>query len=257
MALPFGPGAVVDIFVRSRSEQDVAPHWLPHWESEFHPIIDDEEAYRQWVKYAVRLVREDLVLLAEPEEERWWQPYFGDDDAGALVRDAYRVVRHLHTTKRWPAPPEEPSRQFRFYDESREAADELKKVLGWIETHAAQSAVSSDEPPAVPKKYLTSWREILIGLGFTNNAQDRERVRNLNEQYDGPIVIPKQGAQPKVEHTKLVEWWNGLEAQWTVGHNPGRDAKPTVARQHKYGKGGTVVPDISGGVKKRRRSPKG
>jgi hypothetical protein len=41
-----------------------------------------------------------------------------------------------------------------------------------------------------------------------------------------------------------------------VGHNPGRDAKPTVARQHKYGKGGTVVPDISGGVKKQATEPK-
>jgi hypothetical protein len=108
-----------------------------------------------------------------------------------------------------------------------------------------------------PKIYLTNWRDILVALGHKgSNKEDRERVRNLNTQYGGPIIFPGQGAQPKVDKAKLIEWWNGLEAQWEVGFNRERDVMPTVSDQHSYGKAGTVVPGISGGVKKRRKDQK-
>ena len=89
-----------------------------------------------------------------------------------------------------------------------------------------------------------------------NNGEDREKVRSLNNQYAGPIVTPKQGAQPKVDKTKLIEWWNGLETQWTAGYSRGRDAIPTAGVQHNYGREGVVVPEIAGGVKKRRKDRK-
>ena len=103
-------------------------------------------------------------------------------------------------------------------------------------------------PPAklpsldAPRQYLTSWRAILVALGMKSNAEDRERVRHLNATYEGPILIPKQGAQPKVDKAKLVEWWNGLEAQWTTGRQPGRDAQPTIEAQYSYGRDGVWCP---------------
>jgi hypothetical protein len=114
---------------------------------------------------------------------------------------------------------------------------------------ARQEAVASNTPPA---QYLTNWREILTALGMKNNAVDREKVRALNQQYGGPIVTPRRGAQPKVSKAKLIDWWNGLEAQWTTGGNRACDAAATVASQHAYGRDGTVAPDISGEVKRRR-----
>ena len=109
----------------------------------------------------------------------------------------------------------------------------------------------------VPAKYLTSWREILVALDKHNNKEEREKVRHLNTQYTGPIVIPKQGAQPKVNKAKLIEWWDDLEAQWAAGYSRSRDAKPTAEAQHNYGASGAVVPEIGGGVKKRRRDRRG
>ncbi|NQT15093.1 MAG: hypothetical protein HQ582_20215 [Planctomycetes bacterium] len=103
-----------------------------------------------------------------------------------------------------------------------------------------------------PKEYTTSWREILVALGLKNNTEDRERVRNLNAHYGGPIVFPGQGAQPKADRNKLIAWWNSLESQWTTGHARGRDSGPTTSARHGFGRGGEVVPEIRGGVKKRR-----
>jgi hypothetical protein len=124
---------------------------------------------------------------------------------------------------------------------------EVKAMIGALGGKAASP------PPTEPPKYLLNWREILIALGLRNNAEDRGRIRHLNSQYEGPIVIPKQGAQPKVDEAKLREWYDHLEVQWTVGHRPARDAQPTAAAQHPYGRNGTVAPEISGRVKGRRK----
>ena len=35
-------------------------------------------------------------------------------------------------------------------------------------------------------------------------------MKSLNKKYAGPIIRPKQGAQPKVDEAELLEWWNGL-----------------------------------------------
>ena len=104
----------------------------------------------------------------------------------------------------------------------------------------------------IPAQYLTSWREILITLGMKNNREDQSKVRTLKETYDGPIIIPGQGSQPKADKTKLIAWWNGLDAKWTTVGSKTINAAATVASQHEYGRDGTVVPDISGEVKKRK-----
>ncbi len=105
-----------------------------------------------------------------------------------------------------------------------------------------------------PRAYLTSWQDILITLGKKDNREDQRQLKALNKKYAGPIITPKQGAQPKVDKAKLLEWWDGLEQQFQESQQRQRDTKATVAAQHPYARGGTVVPDIGGGVKKRRDS---
>lgn len=146
------------------------------------------------------------------------------------------------------------------------AADSL---VGWVDEKPdakTEKGEISERFPIVngfakettkPKEYLTSWRAILIALGLKSNDEDREKVRNLNTRYAGPIIFSGQGAQPKVEKSKLIEWWNGLAIQWETGYARGRDAKPTIDDQYDYGREGTVAPEISGGVKKRRKDRKG
>jgi hypothetical protein len=103
--------------------------------------------------------------------------------------------------------------------------------------------------------YLMNWREILDALGMNCNDESRQRVREMNERYSGPIVVGRRGQQPKVEKTKLIEWWNNLEIQWETG-NSRTFAQDTVRPQHNYSRGGTVVPGIAGSVKERRTKKK-
>jgi hypothetical protein len=86
------------------------------------------------------------------------------------------------------------------------------------------------------------------------NNDNQRNVRNLNNKYDGPIIFPKQGAQPKADKAKLLEWWDGLEQQFLDEQQRKSDAEATVAGQHPYGKDGIVVPGIGGSVKRRRGS---
>ena len=110
-------------------------------------------------------------------------------------------------------------------------------------------------PPAPPAQYLTGWREILVALGMTDNREDKQKVSRLNKTRGGPIAIPGQGAQPFVGKSKLIQWWNRLASQFAT-QNRQRDSAATVASQHHYARDGEVVPDIAGGVKKRRRDRK-
>jgi hypothetical protein len=123
-------------------------------------------------------------------------------------------------------------------------------------TIVASAAETAPDQPVlpIPVQWLTNWREILVALGMKDNKEDQDKVKKLNKAYSGPIVIPKQGAQPKVDKLKLLEWWNGLEQKFWDEKQRQKDTKATAAAQHPYGQGGIVAPDVSGGVKKRRDS---
>jgi hypothetical protein len=111
-------------------------------------------------------------------------------------------------------------------------------------------------PPPSPTRYLMSWREILDALDLKNNQENQRRVRDLNKQYEGPIALPTQGGQPKVNKAKLLDWWNHLEIRFmTAGGGTNTDA--TLQARHEYGRDGTVLPDISGHVQKRRGQKNG
>lgn len=145
-------------------------------------------------------------------------------------------------------------------DIPRPAPQEWAQLRAQIDSEhlAALAAAAGGGPRKAPQEvepnsYLTSWRDILDGLRQDNNAEMRRKVTRLNKQYDGPIVIPSgQGGQPKVERSKLINWWNGLEHRFQETEQRQRNRKATVSAVHNYGRNGQVVPDISGAVKKRR-----
>jgi hypothetical protein len=181
---------------------------------------------------------DDELFGARGAFEQQWQAWYA-------VRGLWK---RLH--------PEEPfsvaALKVHFAERGRTPAETGRMTPGELEG-ALRAEVEEHDPPK-PKQYLTNWREILVALGMTNNSEDREKVRNLNQLYHGPIVTPKQGAQPKVDKAKLIAWWNHLDAQFTTGGTRSGNAAATVAAQHDYGAGGTVTPDISGEVKARRRT---
>jgi hypothetical protein len=115
----------------------------------------------------------------------------------------------------------------------------------------------ADESPApLPPIILATWREILIALGMKNNREDKDKVSRLSRTYNGPIVFPGQGKQPLVDKAQLIEWWNRLTIELQDRVNQARGATSDARSQHDYGRTGTAVPGIGGGMKHRRRDRK-
>jgi hypothetical protein len=128
----------------------------------------------------------------------------------------------------------------------------VAEMFGQSSTELRPKGPSPSDKPSGPKKYLTRWQEILSVLGLDNNDTDKAKVRTLNEHYDGPIKMPKKGGQPRVDQAKLLAWWDGLEDRWSELGQKADNVKATTQASHNYGRGGTVVPGISGEEKKRR-----
>lgn len=125
----------------------------------------------------------------------------------------------------------------------------LEKACGKQEPEEIKTPQQGDQEP---KAYLLGWREILDALGLKSDQKDR--VARLSSEYEGPIIVPGQGAQPKVEKTKLLAWWNRLEITWEDQLNQKRGGALEGASQHDYGRMGRVAPEIKGSVRKRRKA---
>jgi hypothetical protein len=163
-----------------------------------------------------------------------------------------------------PGAPSLPLKDPRILD-LPEAQKELGRLEAWCLRAGAgdvpEAAAAGAKPPAgagetTPIVYCLSWADLLNAVELKNNKTNRERVKNLNRQFEGPIILPEQGEQPRVDQAKLLSWWNGLEEMWRGRQQKALDAKATAAEQHPYGRGGTVVPGINGSVRKRRK-PRG
>ncbi|MGA2257348.1 MAG: hypothetical protein ABSG53_22045 [Thermoguttaceae bacterium] len=128
--------------------------------------------------------------------------------------------------------------------------------FGGVPVEITDKKPSGGKAEAAPVEYLMNWREILDELKQKNDEEKRTRIRRLNDMHDGPIIFPGQGAQPTVDKAKLLPWWNGLEDRLRELEQQQADRQATVADQVNYGKDGTVVPGIAGGVKKRRKDRK-
>ncbi|MCG2685354.1 MAG: hypothetical protein L6306_17255 [Planctomycetales bacterium] len=143
--------------------------------------------------------------------------------------------------------------------------EEWGPVLAQVEAELrhAENVLSPAQPgkggegAEVPCQYLTSWREIVIALGMKDNQEDKGKVKTLStKDPDCPIIIPKQGAQPKVKKVKLLAWWNGLEQKFQEAQQRERNKRATVAAQYSFSRNGTVAPGIAGGVKRPRKPAK-
>ena len=134
----------------------------------------------------------------------------------------------------------------------------LQEVKRTLKDAASGAAGDGGKPPEVapsgPVVLLASWPEILAVL--CKKKDDRRRVSRLNKTYDGPIKIGRKGCQPLVDRTALLKWYEELETRFQDRQSRERDKWATVADQYSYGKAGNVVPEISGGVKKRRQRSK-
>jgi hypothetical protein len=62
--------------------------------------------------------------------------------------------------------------------------------------------------------------------------------------------------KPLVDKGMLIEWWNGLVEKAQDRDQRRRDSAATVEDCYEYGRDGTVMPDIGGGVKKRKSQRK-
>jgi hypothetical protein len=76
-------------------------------------------------------------------------------------------------------------------------SSDVEKATGADEAIAPAAAA---EPVVLlePAAYLMSWHEILKAVNERNSPEMRQRVRMLNDRYDGPIIMPAQGGHPRL-----------------------------------------------------------
>jgi hypothetical protein len=169
-----------------------------------------------------------------------------------------------------PTPPSEPPSSSRA-DESRDAVgteqhvsrDQIAADLQPPNGQQPSDEGGGDSPPPgepengpgeglpKPRKLLTGWHEITATLEMKH--QDREKIKSLNERFEGPIKNKGSGTSPMVYQEELIEWWNHLavKQQEMANYRDGR--KLSAEAQHNYGRDGTAAPEIGGGVNKRRK----
>ncbi|WP_149109975.1 hypothetical protein [Limnoglobus roseus] len=119
--------------------------------------------------------------------------------------------------------------------------------------------------PPTPFHPLTSWGEIFAALNaphgrpvLKNDEPTRDKIRKLNTKHDGPIVFPRRkGKQPSVGEAALMAWWDAIrehfDARNAEKQAKAMDARLTVADTHNFGASETVVPGVSGSVKRTRK----
>jgi hypothetical protein len=113
---------------------------------------------------------------------------------------------------------------------------------------------------------LKGWPAIIAALNeqldtakHTDNEQTRTLIRKLNTQHRGPIVLPtRRGTHPQVDKFVLLEWWGRLREHFVdrdeEAEQETESKDHTVADTHPYSSTGTVVPEISGHIKSRKKT---
>jgi hypothetical protein len=135
-----------------------------------------------------------------------------------------------------------------------------KATTGKSAGHSPSPASPQSPPPAAqpvgtlpaqsdrakPIDWLTNWQSIAVALERQNTKSTRQTIRRLNNSFDGPIRLPQQWGQPRVDRAKLIAWWNGLEQMTDERRQRQRDSQATVEEQHPFGRDGMVAPGVSG-----------
>ena len=224
------------------------------------PTVEDEPVN------GARAIRHALLLLRSAEHGRDALPIGTDNLLSDLSRVAKRALRRILRDVAAHFEPLQATLTFdallaevqkgdsSLWDTLADAVAEVGQAAG-----QEQQAAPPDDRPRIDKEsalepapLLLSWREITDALGRPNTQEFRNALIRLSEQYDGPLVKPGRGGQPKVHREKLVAWWNGLEARMAELDARKRDQEETVKNQYLHGSDGEVVPDIAGGVKRPR-----
>lgn len=111
---------------------------------------------------------------------------------------------------------------------ARCALDELRsKVLTAPVEAVATPNILSKSPrdeasPKNPDEPLTSYAEIVAALNqqhldkcpYRNDGSMRRKIGKMNREFDGPIIMPSRGGQPRVMKSKLLKWWSSLGSVW-------------------------------------------
>jgi hypothetical protein len=235
------------------------PDWDRHVQRIAKAIVNACETWRgadypdPQRKYALRVFRDTMHGASEEQVRERLQAA-----ADKKKREVWRWFRDLPPTFLWKPPLEEaaprPLTVGEYYGGQTNAPPlDAVRPAGENGDRSPQQPVEGQTSPSLPTQYLLNWREILAALDLNNNAENQRRVRQLNEKFAGPIALPGQGGQPRVSKGKLVSWWNGLEERFQEIEQKEANTEATLQAQHDYGRAGTVLPDISGHVKKRRR----
>jgi hypothetical protein len=104
--------------------------------------------------------------------------------------------------------------------------------------------------PPCPKKLLTGWQSITATLEMPYNRRDE--IKSLNDRFDGPIINNGRGTKPMTYREELLTWWDTL-AQKQQELADQRQGERFSTEGHAYGRTETVVPEIAGSIKKRRK----
>ncbi len=120
-----------------------------------------------------------------------------------------------------------------------------------------QPVIPSVATDADAVEVLFGWSEILEVVKRPEERKERDRIKRLNDDSDGPIRFPQgQGTQPEVGKAELILWWNERKNAYqnSVEENARKDAELAVYMQaeHDFGRDGTVFPEISGSKRKRK-----
>jgi hypothetical protein len=101
--------------------------------------------------------------------------------------------------------------------------------------------------------WLINWPQIMSEVEMDDTEENRRFVREANNSHEGPIIFRGKGSSPRVKKSKLVAWWEKLEDRLRELEEKRDNVQATVAPQYKYGRDETVIPNLQGHVKKRKR----
>ncbi len=110
--------------------------WLgPFWRSKIYPRGredgDNCDAILQWLRFEVEWWEHRIQNAPwHAAREHGYKPW----DITYVMRDTYRLVKHLQARGNWTHPPVEPAREFRNWVRDLEVlVQELKRVDHWVE----------------------------------------------------------------------------------------------------------------------------
>lgn len=247
----------------SKQVQAIRALWSRYWQARNHGVPWEWELPDQARVEADFVERSQWFTRLDNEIEWAKQNLL---ESGFEVPNGWLIVKALGTVafSPVPPPPAEPTAYRLTHDGIDLSAlqtvlDEMRVAMYRMahqpvgdQEATQESNLPSTVEPTQPVPLLLSWREIADALGRPNTTEFQSALKRLNDQHGGPIVTTGRGAQPKVNRDRLVEWWNALETRLEELDGRKRDEAESVKSQHPYGSDGQVIPDIGGGVKRRR-----